>query len=142
MNTTSLPVVLLALVGLASLPCLLALSIMHADEVSERSSQALSKLRRGEPRNRPIEESSALLRSLSAQLMLIPVGEAERREAVVERYDLALQRACDALELPHHLDGLSGYDADVERLRLESLLIDHGLTVRGAQPGRNPSDLS
>ncbi len=115
---------------------------MHADGVSEKTGQALSKLRRGEPRQRPIEESSALLRSLSAQLLLIPAGDMSRRDAIVARYDSALRRACDSLELPHYLDELSGPDADIERLRLEGLLEEHGLMVRGAQPGHDASGLS
>lgn len=137
MNVMRLSVVCLALVTLASLPCVIAWVIVNTDQAADRAGNTVAKLRNGTPTNRPIEHTAALLRSLSGQLAVLPIDSASRRATVLERYDAVLRQACTTLEVPQYLNQLTGLDAAAERLRIEGVLEERGLILRGAAPGHD-----
>ena len=140
MDVIRLGVVGLALLALASLPAAIAWAVVNADSASDRAGDTMARLRPGSPAHRPVEETAALLRSLSAQLAATPQSEAVRRGRLVDRYDAVLREACATLRVPQYLDRLTGSDADAERLRVEGALEAAGLVVRGPATGYDTRD--
>lgn len=126
MNLLRATVVVLALVTLASLPCVIAWLVVNADEMTERAEAARRKLPRLR-QHRPIEEIAAELRRLSTALDR--TGSVVRRESVLTSRDRAMREAAAALSIPEHLDELEGLDLEIERVRVLGLLQRAGLRV-------------
>lgn len=135
MDVMRIGVISVALVSLASLPCLIAWVIVNADDAADRAGKTVAKLRPHVPAHPPIENTAARLRDLSAELADTPSDAALRRAELTDRYDLALRQACATMDIPQYLTRLSGGDADVERLRLEGELEAAGLVLRGPTRG-------
>lgn len=85
------------------------------------------------PVHRPLQDVAADLRRLSRQLGRVPAGAPmARRRGLQAAYDDVLIEAAGQLELPTTLGGeVPGVARDVERLRLEAVLEDAGLALRG-----------
>lgn len=130
-------VVLVALVALASLPCLIAWVIVNVDEAHDRAEQTVARLRPGSAVRPPIEETAARLRALAERLRDTPHSEATRRGELLDEYDLALRRACATVGVSQYLTQLSGEDLDVERLRVEGSLEAAGVVLRGPGAGHD-----
>lgn len=130
MDAMRVVVVCLALVALAALPGLIAWAVVNADDAADRAAGTLSRLRTGTATHRPVEETTALLRSVSAQLVVTPPQAVTRRGELLDRYDALLREACAVVDVPQHLSRLTGMDAAIERLRLEGELERAGLVVR------------
>lgn len=146
MNVLRALVVVLALVTLASLPCVIAWLVVNADEMTERAKDARRRLPRIRPAvPMPIEETAAELRRLAAQLTL-STGSQARRAILRDQYDTALRSACQALSIQEHLAELDGIDLDIERVRVTGELQRAGLHIdasereRDAQDGRDRRD--
>ena len=146
MNVLRALVVVLALVTLASLPCVIAWLVVNADEMTERAKDARRRLPRIRPESQvPIEETAAELRRLAAQLA-VPAGSQTRRGILRDQYDSALRRACRALSIEEHLAELDGIDLEIERVRVTGTLQRAGLHIdadereRDTQDGRDRRD--
>jgi hypothetical protein len=78
----------------------------------------------------PFERIAADLRRLGADRL----GIGQRNElwhgAVERAYDVKLREACRALGIAEHLEGLTGMDREIERLRIEGELIAAGVRLR------------
>jgi len=129
--------VLVALVVLASLPCLIAWLIVGLDEMAYRAARLRRATRRrrtpkGEdPLGPPIEQIAADLRRLAGTLASSASSwSALRYEATQHAYDQLLRAACRALVIEEHIDELSGVDREIERVRVEGELQAAGLVVR------------
>ncbi|MGH8875987.1 MAG: hypothetical protein ACRD0P_01370 [Stackebrandtia sp.] len=131
MDVVRVGVISVALVSLASLPCLIAWVIVNADDAADRANKTVAKLRHHSPAHRPIEDTAARLRVLAAELAAIPRDAAARRAELTDRYDAVLREACATMDIPQYLSRLTGDDADVERLRVEGELEAAGLVLRG-----------
>ncbi|PRY49246.1 hypothetical protein LY71_10620 [Geodermatophilus tzadiensis] len=85
-----------------------------------------------EPVHRPVEQVAADLRRLARELDRVPAGSpAVRRRGFQAAYDDVLTEAAGQLAVPHALAGLPpGPARDVERLRVETALVEAGLVVR------------
>jgi hypothetical protein len=81
----------------------------------------------------PVERLAADLRRLSHQR----VGPAARspvwHSAVQRAYDARLTVACRELEISQHFAELTGVDLEIERVRVEGMLQQAGLTVRDTE---------
>lgn len=135
MDVMRIGVISVALVSLASLPCLIAWVIINADDTAERANKTVAKLRPHTPAHPPIQDTAATLRELAAALADTPTDALLRRAELTDRYDLALRQACATMDIPQYLTRLNGDDADVERLRLEGELEAAGLVLRGPYRG-------
>jgi hypothetical protein len=120
-----------ALVSLASLPCLIAWMIVNADEAADRANHTVARLRPGHPANPPLEETAERLRALAAEITDTPLTAVQRRGELTDRYDLLLRQACATVGVAQYLNQVSGTDADMERLRVEGELEAAGIVVRG-----------
>ncbi|CAM3227447.1 hypothetical protein [Stackebrandtia soli] len=129
--------VVIALVALASLPCLIAWMVVNADEAHDRAEQTVARLRPGTPAHRPIEQTAAALRRIADELVRTPPGAAERRGILIDEYDLALRRACATLGVEQYLTQLTGTDLDLERIRVEGELEAAGMILRGPNAGHD-----
>ncbi len=89
------------------------------------------KFAKPQPQGLPIERLAADLRRVHRLLVECQPGTpAARRLGTRQAYDELLRQACREVEVPHLLDGLpEGLDRDIERLRIEQTLRDHGLAV-------------
>jgi hypothetical protein len=84
-----------------------------------------------EPHPPPIEQLAFDLRRLGRQRRVGPTRESQRWLAEVQRaYDLRLRLACRYLGVAEHLEGLEGFDRDIERIRIEHQLEAAGLALR------------
>lgn len=145
-----------ALVALASLPCLIALVVVGLDEMTYRTGGMVDRLRTlkipgqaqfdwfGPDETDSIERIAADLRRLEQSRAVLEgmddPGSEVRREALRRAYETRLQDACRSLGVAEHLDGLTGLDREIERLRIEVLLEAEGLVLRSAQsPGGRES---
>ncbi|SEP35850.1 hypothetical protein [Amycolatopsis saalfeldensis] len=83
------------------------------------------------PAGPPIEQLSADLRRVRRQLSGYPPGTpAARRYGTRQAYDELLATACREVGVDHRLAVLpEGIDRDLERLRVEDSLRQHGLVV-------------
>lgn len=144
-------VVAAALVALASLPCVVAMSIVHADEVLERvGGLVLRCLRRcrvllvdyrvlhervveppvpAAPTGPPIEQIAADLRRLGRQRTGIATRSPVWFAAVQRAYEERLVQACRSLGVVQHLNELTGLDREIERVRMEGELQAAGLVL-------------
>ena len=142
-----------ALVALASLPCLIAMLVVGMDDLTYRTGGVVDRLRSlkipgqsGEwwpltpDEEDSIEQIAADLRELSQALRGDPAllgsngpERAVRHTAILAAYETRLQDACRALNVPEHLDDLSGVDREIERVRIEGLLQAQGLVLRSAR---------
>jgi hypothetical protein len=145
--------IFVALVTLASLPCLIALVVMGLDDLTHSTGGMADRLRTlkipGQPQldwllspdeTDSIQWIAADLRHLEQTLAMLEgvddPGSEVRRDALRRAYETRLQDACRSLGVAEHLDGLSGLDREIERLRIESVLQSEGLVLRSAQsPG-------
>ncbi|ADD45478.1 hypothetical protein [Stackebrandtia nassauensis] len=135
MDVVRIGVISVALVSLASLPCLIAWVIVNADDAADRAGKTVARLRPHTPAHPPIEDTAARLRELAAELTDTPRDALLRRAELTDRYDLTLRQACATMDIPQYLTRLTGDDADVERLRLEGELEAVGLVLRGPARG-------
>lgn len=142
-------VVAAALVALASLPCVVALLIVHADELLDRvggiarrglrCSRALLvdyrvlHARVAEPvtppAGPPIEQIAADLRRLGRQRTGVATRSTVWFAAVQRAYDERLVQACCSLGVTQHLGELTGLDREIERVRVEGELQAAGLVL-------------
>ncbi|HKN50990.1 MAG TPA: hypothetical protein VJX66_00750 [Amycolatopsis sp.] len=120
------PLVLFAVVSIA--PSVLFWCALHVPRVVRWVRE-----RRCEPQpvGPPIERLAADLRRVHRLLAGYPSGTpAARRIGTRMAYDTLLEQACREIDVPHRLDVLpEGIDRDLERLRVEQSLRDHGLAV-------------
>lgn len=139
MNVLRALVVVLALVTLASLPCVIAWLVVNADEMTERAEAAKRKLPKLLPAPQPpIEDIAAELRRLSAALAR--ASSEPRRASLREAHDRALCLAAAALGVDEHLDGLEGIDLDIERVRVTGALQRAGLHIDETRREPNRQD--
>lgn len=91
----------------------------------------------GEPNHPPIEQIAADLRRVASWSRTLPEGSTYVRHRGAElAYDDLLISACRALQIPTELRDLpSGWERDVERLRVEACLIRAGMPIRRGRPG-------
>lgn len=143
-----------ALVALASLPCLIAMVVVGLDDLTYRTGGVVDRLRTLKVPGQPhrdlwplapqeedsIEQIAADLRDLSGALQALrglrDPGSEVRREALRRAYETRLQDACRSLGVVEHLDDLAGLDREIERLRIEGVLVSEGLVLRPAEPHR------
>ncbi|WP_143086771.1 hypothetical protein [Lentzea flaviverrucosa] len=83
------------------------------------------------PDHRPIERIAADLRRVRrVRAGFEPGASAANKIGARQAYDALLVQACDALGVEHRLGSLpEGMDREIERLRVEERLRDHGLSV-------------
>ncbi|MGW4501804.1 hypothetical protein ACWENR_24735 [Micromonospora sp. NPDC004336] len=153
----------LAFVGVASLPAVIAL-IFCADEIIDRVACGWAEWRDNRRERRTIAqldravEADALTRDidltdfdrpdrrplerLAADLRLLrghgASGESRQpvwHATVLRAYDDRLRQACRALGIAEHLAELDGVDLELERVRVEGLLHAAGLTLPAARAG-------
>ncbi|GGM11525.1 hypothetical protein GCM10012279_32040 [Micromonospora yangpuensis] len=86
------------------------------------------------PDRRPVEQAVAHLRRLGEN-RVAPVGRTVVwNVAVVEAYDTQLRTVCRALGIAEHLGELTGFDREIERVRVEGLLHRAGFPLPATQP--------
>jgi hypothetical protein len=153
----------LAFVGVASLPALIAL-VFCADEIIDRVAcgyaewrdrrrerRTIARLDRAveadaltrdidltdfdRPDRRPLEQLAADLRRLRGQGAVGHGRQPVWHGTVLRAYDDRLRLACRALGITEHLTELEGVDLELERVRVEGLLHAAGLTLPAARPG-------
>ena len=121
------PLVLFAVVSLA--PSALFWCLLRVPNLYHR----LVDLRRRKfvPEGPPIERVAADLRRVHRLLAGYPQGTpAARRIGTRQAYDELLTQACRQVGVPHRLGELpEGMDREIERLRVEHCLREHGLAV-------------
>jgi hypothetical protein len=129
--------ILLALVALAMLPCLVVFLVfvdafmrtVHRQRRRVRREQAAAAVAtEPEPSGPPLERIAAEIHRLTRARRTCESGS-PRFIAATRAYDRRLTFACRALEVDEHMDGLSGVDLDLERLRVEGLLIEAGFVL-------------
>jgi hypothetical protein len=79
----------------------------------------------------PIEQLAADLRRLSRQRADLATRSPVWFTAVSTAYDSRLSVACQELEITEHLHELAGLDREIERVRVEGLLLAAGLRLHG-----------
>jgi hypothetical protein len=156
-------VVTLVLVALVCLPCVVAL-MLTADALiytvghrvrrmrlrwAEQRLASRAGLGRGltgvllpervTPVGPPIEKLAADLRRLGQQRTGVATRSPVWFNAVSAAYDNRLTVACQELEIPEHLHELTGLDLEIERLRVEGMLLAAGLRLNGGEAPR-PQD--
>lgn len=86
------------------------------------------------PDRQPLERLATDLRRLGGQRVGGYGRSAVWHEAALRAYDDRLRLACVALGVTQHLDGLTGVDREIERVRVEGALHRAGLILPAAQP--------
>lgn len=144
---------LLVLLALVCLPCLIAV-VLIADSVVAYALHAVARLRRRwvegrlarraglgrkplrreptrvhQPVGPPIEQIAADLRRLARQRTGVATRSPVWFSAVSRAYDERLTLACCELEIPEHLCELTGLDLEIERVRVEGMLLAAGLSM-------------
>src|SRR5262245_230396 len=142
---------LAALLGLACVPCLVAV-LFTADSLVDPFVRLARRIRRGRAERRlarraglrpsllhrgvlrrgraepatpagpPIEKLAADLRRLARQRLGIATHSPVWAAAVTHAYDDRLATVCRELEIPEHLGELAGVDLEIERVRVEGLI--------------------
>jgi hypothetical protein len=128
--------VLLALLTLAMLPCLLVF-LVFIDAFMRTVHRQRNRIRREaaekldaelEAAGPPLERIAAEIHRLTRARRTCEPGT-PRFVAATRAYDRRLGYACRALEIDEHMDGLDGVDLDLERLRVEGLLLEAGFVL-------------
>jgi hypothetical protein len=130
--------ILLALVALAMLPCLVVF-LVFVDAFMRTVHRQRRRIRREaaaaaelpaepEPTGPPLERIAAEIHRLTRARRTCEAGT-PRFIAATRAYDRRLTFACRALELDEHMSGLYGVDLDLERLRVEGLLLHAGFVL-------------
>jgi hypothetical protein len=138
--------ILLALLALALLPCLVVfvvfadafLGTVHRQRrrlararlaaASLASPPAFAETEDLDPAGPPLEQIAAEIHRLSYARRTCASGSA-RFVAATKAYDRRLVHACRALEIEQHLGAVEGIDLDLERLRVEGLLLEAGFVL-------------
>jgi len=123
--------VVLVLLALAALPWLIAMAILAGEPIAERTGRVVSRLR-SLPPTEPVEELAARLRRLSDELVHTPAAAAYRRADLLDDYDRTLRRACVAVGVSQELNRHTGFELEVERLRVVEALSGTGLIVHNS----------
>jgi hypothetical protein len=139
--------IVLALLALALLPCLVVF-VVFADAFLgsvHRQRRRLTRARLAAvslaapaiesaesedvtPSGPPLEQIAAEIHRLSYARRTCASGSA-RFIAATKAYDRRLVYACRALEIEQHLAEVDGIDLDLERIRVEGLLLDAGFVL-------------
>jgi hypothetical protein len=122
----------------ATLPAFLLGALLHPDRISDWASalwERHGRHRRPQASGPPVEQLAVELRRLSGVLVDSGPVSSVRRFGVERAYDETLAKACQALGVEHHLDDVRLADREFERLRVEGLLQEAGLVLRGPAPG-------
>ena len=77
----------------------------------------------------PIEQVAADLRRLGRQRVGVATRSPVWYAAVQRAYDERLVTACRALEIEQHLAELTGLDQEIERVRVEGMLLRAGMRL-------------
>jgi hypothetical protein len=152
--------VIAILVAVATAPCLLCTVLTSADKIADRftdrcrslfhwvlrtnvesdptsGSSPFSRRRLPVTRARPIELIAADLRRLHRHRSGIAMRSQVWFTAVRRAYDDRLCVACGQLGIEQHLGELTGIDLDLERVRVEGLLLAAGLAFRDSADRRH-----
>jgi hypothetical protein len=101
------------------------------------------RLRRVKAEGPPIEQLAIQLRRLSAVLTAPGPVSSVRRFGVERAYDETLAKACAALGIEQQLGAVAPEDREFERLRVEAMVQEAGVVLRGpgfgALPRRKPA---
>lgn len=84
----------------------------------------------------PIERVAADLRRLGGHRLAAGGRSVVWHGAVIGAYDDRLRAACRALGITEHLSELDGVDREIERVRVEGVLVAAGLPVPATQGER------
>jgi hypothetical protein len=121
----------LVILGLGVAPGLVLYAFVEMDKVASWIADAWRSRRAGpEPLGPPVERLAADLRRLSAVMRSPGPVSSVRRLGVERAYDETLVRAAESLAIPTELEATTGWDRDLERLRLETQLERAGLVLR------------
>lgn len=126
-------------------PALAVKLLTSRDQIAGWSDRVLSRhfnhqrfsrlLHRGDPVPQPlgppVEKLAVELRRLSCVLADDRPVSSVRWFGVERAYDETLERACRALEVPCRLNDVGPSEREFERLRVEAMLEDAGLVLRG-----------
>ncbi|MFJ6198768.1 hypothetical protein [Micromonospora sp. NPDC092111] len=88
----------------------------------------------------PLELIAADLRRLGRHRLAAGGRSVVWHGSVIDAYDDRLRAACRALDLAEHLGELAGVDREIERVRVEGLLVEMGLPLPAARAGPRPRD--
>jgi hypothetical protein len=156
---------LAALLGLACVPCLVAM-MFTADSLVDPIVRLIRRARRGwgerrlarraglrtsllhrgrpepaTPAGPPIEKVAADLRRLARQRLGIATHSPVWAAAVTHAYDDRLAMVCRELEIPEHLAELAGIDLEIERVRVEGLVMAAGVGLPSVDTDRRQQGL-
>jgi hypothetical protein len=113
---------------------------IHDPSLSRRERRGLARLDRcfgpelapaASPDRLPIEKVAADLRRLRRQRTGIAQRSPVWRSAIEDAYDDRLRLACERLGIAEHLSELTGFDREIERVRLEGELEAAGIALHG-----------
>lgn len=140
--------ILLAVAAMAMLPCLVVF-IIFADALLRGLRRQRQWIRRSlhrpddepvditsaEPESDPLVPAGPPLEQIADEIHRLTYARrtsaagSARFIAATRAYDRRLVFACRALEIDQHLDELRSVDLDLERVRVEGLLLDAGFVL-------------
>ena len=128
---------MVVLTVLAAAPIYLFDLLLRPGRVSRWAGAVWRRRRRDvtEPAGPPVEQLAAQLRRLSSVRLDSRQVSSVRWFGVERAYDETLGKACQALGVEHHLDDVRLADREFERLRVEAMLENAGLVLRGPVGG-------
>jgi hypothetical protein len=129
------------LLAVATLPALLLDAVCRPSQVGAWFGRVYESHRQrsgAEAVGPPIEQLAVQLRRLSLVLSDVRPVSSVRRFGVERAYDETLAKACLALGIEHQLDRVDLADREFERLRVEAMLQEAGLVLRGPVGGCLP----
>jgi heme exporter protein D len=131
------------LIAVATLPALLLDLVSYGSRILRAVSRLRSRRSRqdsAQPEvcSPPIEQLAVQLRRLSAVLTAAGPVSSVRRFGVEQAYDEVLIKACGALGIEQQLDQVPSEDREFERLRVEAMVQEAGLVLRGPAGGVLP----
>jgi hypothetical protein len=127
-----LAVSLFLAIAVLSIVPLAVLAVIHADSLIESLARTRRRARKArervfpEPVGPPLEKIAADLRRIGAARRETILGSLGYT-ILTTQYDKQLGNACRALGIEHRIYDLSGFDLDLERLRIEGALLDAGM---------------
>jgi hypothetical protein len=142
------------LLAVAALPALLLELISYPSRLVSLARRLFGRLvaaprgqgwrpRRIKAEGPPIEQLAIQLRRLSAVLTAPGPVSSVRRFGVEQAYDETLAKACAALGIEQRLGAVAPEDREFERLRVEAMVQEAGVVLRGpgfgALPRRKPA---